>query len=318
MHLLLQMRTKLRRVCFNRMLRQRVAIARTVSFIVCNCDSLHARVSQLGICPASARFPDEWLLYPGQHRCPIARTVDFVYPGAMAIRMYSIDASVFALFPGYMRGVVIANGVRNGPSDPRLKTQLREAEARVRSEYRIETLAAHPRVQAWREAYRGFGAKPSKFRPSMEALLRRVLHGEQLRSISALVDIGTIISLRHLVPSGGHAIDVVKGDLCLRPAVGNETFTAFGSDIEEHPEPGEIVFTEGGTVLTRRWTWRQATHTLLTQDSTAVEFNVDGLPPVSQQDIEGACTEIAELVTAYCGGSIRTQILSEGSPMLSL
>ncbi len=233
------------------------------------------------------------------------------------MRKYSIDASVFTLFPGYMRGIVIVNDVHNGISDPRLIALLREVEAQVRGKYAIESLTDHPRIEAWREAYRRFGAKPSKFRPSMEALLRRVLHGEQLRSISTLVDIGTIISLRHLVPSGGHAIDGVQGDLCLRPAWGSETFTAFGSDIEEHPEPGEIVFTEGHTVLTRRWTWRQAAHTLLVQDSTAVEFNVDGLPPVSLTDVEAACAEIAELIKTYCGGSIRTQILSEQSPTLS-
>jgi hypothetical protein len=37
----------------------------------------------------------------------------------------------------------------------------------------------------------------------------------------------------------------------LRPATGDESFVPFGSEEAEHPEPGEIVFAEGATVLTR-------------------------------------------------------------------
>lgn len=229
---------------------------------------------------------------------------------------YSIHESVFSLFPGYSRGVVIVQDVENRPSPPGLIARLRTAEDSVRQTLCIEDVAKHPRMAPWREAYRRFGAKPSKFRPSMEALVRRVLRGEELRSIHALVDIGTMISLRHLVPSGGHAIDVVSEDLALRPASGNEIFTPFGSDEEEHPEAGEIIFAEGDTVLTRRWTWRQANHTLLTLDTRAVEFNVDGLAPVSRDDVKTVCGEIVDLVQEFCGGTARIELLSQDCPSL--
>jgi DNA/RNA-binding domain of Phe-tRNA-synthetase-like protein len=235
----------------------------------------------------------------------------------MTAHTYSIHKSVFELFPGYVRGVVIIEGVKNGPSSPALLKELRAEEAVVRTSLDIEGLAAHACIASWREAYRSFGAKPSKFRPSMEALIRRVLRGEELRSISALVDIGTVISLRHLVPSGGHAIDVVEGDLSLRPATGEETFIAFGSDQEEAPEVGEIIFAEGDTVLTRRWTWRQAKYTLLTPETTSVEFNVDGLPPTSLDHVLAACREIEELVLSVCGGTAHQHLLTQDSPSLS-
>jgi len=229
---------------------------------------------------------------------------------------YSIDESVFSQFPGYVRGVVIIQDVENRPSSPALLAKLRAAEESVRETLDIESLAEHPRIASWREAYRSFGAKPSKFRPSMESLIRRTLRGDELPSIHALVDIGTIVSIRHLVPSGGHAIDVVHSDLSLRPASGDETFIAFGSDREEHPEIGEIIFAEGNTVLTRRWTWRQAQHTLLSLDTTAVEFNVDGLCPVTVADVHAACDEIAHLVSTFCGGTVRIEMLTKDNPRL--
>lgn len=231
---------------------------------------------------------------------------------------YSIADEVFERFPGYTRGVVLAHGVENKESPADLVSLLRAAEDSVRERLKLDELATHPRISSWREAYRSFGANPGKFRSSIEAMVRRVLKDQELPTINALVDIGNVFSLRHLVPAGGHAIDLLEGDICLRPATGEETFVPFGSDKTEHPEPGEIVFTEGNTVLTRRWSWRQANHTLTLPTTTAIEFNVDGLPPVSAREVESIGDELAEMVRRFCGGSTRFELLTRENPKIAL
>ena len=236
----------------------------------------------------------------------------------MSAFSYRIADEVFRRFPGYVRGVVIAHELKNGPSPQALVDLLREAEAAVRARVKPEAVAEEPRIKSWREAYRAFGAKPAEFRSSIEAMARRALKGDRLPSINALVDIGNLISLRHLLPAGAHAIDLLAGDIALRPASGAEQFIAFGSDATEHPLPGEIIFTEGDTVLTRRWTWRQAQHTLTLPESRAVEFNIDGLPPVPVAEVEQAGEEIKELVQRFCGGSARFVLLSQANPSTSL
>jgi len=120
------------------------------------------------------------------------------------------------------------------------------------------------------------------------------------------------------VPMGGHAIDQTAHSYCLRPATGSETFVPFGSDQPEHPEPGEIIFAEGDTVLTRRWSWRQANHSLTLPETTAIEFNIDGLPPVSRTEVAAICAELAELVASHCGGTIRRELLSPDQPGVSM
>lgn len=231
---------------------------------------------------------------------------------------YSISKEVFEQFPGYTRGVVLAYDVKNGDSPPELTAMLRETEASLRKSVDLEKLADHPRIASWRDAYRSFGAKPSKFRPSIEAMTRRALRNQELPSINALVDIGNALSLKHLVPTGGHAIDVVSEDIALRPAKGHETFVPFGSEKEEHPDPGEIIFVEGNTVLTRRWSWRQANHTLTLPTTTAIEFNVDGLPPVPQAEVEDICREVMALIRRFCGGEMRYEVISEQNPRIGL
>lgn len=230
----------------------------------------------------------------------------------------TIAPEVFAKFPAYRRGLVIAHGIENGPSPDELIASLREAEAALCAQLTPENIATHPKIEAWREAYRALGVKPTEFRPSMEALVRRVVKKDPLPAISKIVDLGTLISIRHLVPIGAHAIDQLTADMDLRAATGAEIFEPFGAETVEHPNPGEIIFAEGQTVLTRRWTWRQSKQTLILPETSAVEFNVDALPPVTDAEIEQIFGEIGELLAKYCGGEIRYGVLSRENPSLEL
>ena len=231
---------------------------------------------------------------------------------------YSIAADVFARFPGYRRGVVIAHGVRNSASPAELIAMLRGEEAGAREKLNAETLTAEPRLASWRDAFRMLGYKPGDFRPSVEALLRRVLRGQELPSINALVDIGNIVSLRHRLHVGGHAIDVLTQDIALRPASGGEEFIAFGTNEIEHPLAGEFIFVEGDRVLTRRWIWRQAKHSLTLPETTAVEINIDALPPVTGPELENAARDVMALVARFCGGTLRFEVLGRDHPRITL
>jgi DNA/RNA-binding domain of Phe-tRNA-synthetase-like protein len=236
----------------------------------------------------------------------------------MAGVVFSVAEEIFARFPDYVRGVVVAYEVANGPTPLALVDDLRAAEAAVRSRLTLETLTAEPRIAAWREAFRKAGIKPSEFRASVEAMARRALREQALPAINTLVDIGNILSLRHLVPVGGHAIDHVTQAMTLRLATGAERFEPFGTDQVEQPDAGEIVFVEGNTVLTRRWSWRQANHTMTLPTTTAIEINVDGLPPVSRAEVETICQEAVDLVRRYCGGRIWYDVLTRHKPPIVL
>ena len=236
----------------------------------------------------------------------------------MSQLLYTIDNEIFDLFPGYCRGVVLAFDIENGDSPPELTAMLRDAEASLRNIINKDEVATHPRINSWREAYRAFGAKPAKFRSSIEAMVRRVLNDNELPNINTIVDIGNIISLRHIVTVGGHAIDEVSDNISLRKATGGEEFIAFGTEKTENPAPGEIIFAEGNIVLTRRWSWRQAVHTSTLISTASVEMNIDGLPPVTMDEVDKICRETAELIQKYCGGRLGYEILTEDNPKMEL
>jgi DNA/RNA-binding domain of Phe-tRNA-synthetase-like protein len=231
---------------------------------------------------------------------------------------YSISQEIFDKYPGYARGVVLAFEVHNRPSPARLVQMLREVEASVRRQASIETIAEQPRIKPWREAYKAFGAKPSEFRSSVEAMARRALRNDLLPSINALVDIGNIVSLQHLVPVGGHSMDELTQDISLRLATGEEDFVPFGSTEVEHPLPREVIFVEGNTVLTRRWTWRQANYTLTLPETRNIEINIDRLPPVEMEEIHAIANQVIGLVKEFCGGKLRYEVLTASHKQMKL
>ena len=90
----------------------------------------------------------------------------------------------------------------------------------------------------------------------------------------------------------------------------------FGSNMVEHPEPGEIIFAEGSAVLTRRWVWRQSNHTLTEMGTRFIEFNLDGLPPVDETEIRRAGDDLTDLVKCFCGGRTEMFILTKDNPVV--
>ncbi len=136
-----------------------------------------------------------------------------------------IDPAVSARFPGYAAAVVVASGVPNGPPDAAGDALLRAAEDSLRSRG-LQKAADDPHIAAWRAAFSAFGAKPSRFPCSAEALASRVLKGGELPRVNRLVDVYNAVSVTHLVPIGGEDAERIAGTPRLVIADGSEPSTA--------------------------------------------------------------------------------------------
>ena len=85
-------------------------------------------------------------------------------------------------------------------------------EAARRAEALAETPAAEvPEVAATRRAYKALGKDPSRYRPSSEALLRRVAQGKGLFNVNNLVDTNNIVSLTSHLPAGAYDLARIDG-----------------------------------------------------------------------------------------------------------
>ncbi len=205
-----------------------------------------------------------------------------------------VDPAVLAAHPSYLALVVVATGLANGPSDAGSEAQLAAAEAHLRASG-LERPTEHPHIAAWRAAFSAFGAKPSRYPSSAEALIARVLKGRPLPRINVLVDLYNAVSVRHVVPLGGEDADRLVGPLRLTVAAGGERFDPREDGSE--PEPvgaGEIVWRDDRGVTCRRWNWRQGRRTQLTEATTRAFFVFDRLDGLSVEGLHQAADDLSD------------------------
>lgn len=213
-----------------------------------------------------------------------------------------VDPAVHAKHPDYVALVLVASGIQNGPSDAGSDAQLAAAEAHLRASG-FTRATDHPHIAAWRAAFSAFGAKPSRYPSSSEALIARVLKGQPLPRVNALVDLYNAVSLRHVVPIGGEDADRLEGPLRLTIAVGGEPFDPRGDGTAIEPAAaGEVVWRDDRGVTCRRWNWRQGRRTQLTEQTTRAFFVLDRLDGMALGALSEAADDLSALLVARCPG----------------
>jgi DNA/RNA-binding domain of Phe-tRNA-synthetase-like protein len=85
-------------------------------------------------------------------------------------------------------------------NEDRLAELRSEIALSARARLTIEGLAVDPTIASLRKLFRAAGCDPTRYRPSSEALLRRILKGEELPSVQPLVDINNCLSVELGVP----------------------------------------------------------------------------------------------------------------------
>ena len=231
---------------------------------------------------------------------------------------FIIDGQIFAKFPELNIGILAARGMNNKGAELELKELIAEQQKNIRCEFTAEILSQQPRIAAWRKAYSAFGAKPKKYKSSVESLYRMTLKGIDLRPINTIVDVYNYISLKHMVPAGGDDVSRVEGDILLTVAEGNETFRPLNSAETEVVKQGEVVYRDNVEVLCRRWNWRECDKTKMTESTTAVVLVIEGLPPVTNEDVQGILSDLHHLVETYCGGDMQRAILDADNREIAL
>lgn len=223
-----------------------------------------------------------------------------------------IEPDVRRRFPNYAAFVIYAHGVQNGASDAFSLKSLHEAQRIQRDALAGTTPSRHPHVAAWREVYRGFGMKPSRFLNSAEALLTRTLRGEELPGINRLVDLYNAVSVKYALPVGGEDLDRVASDPTLCFARGGEPFDTVkdGTPLVEGALAGEVVWRDSQGVTCRAWNWRQCVRTRLTDATRNAYFVLDRLEPFPLDELRAAGEELVALIwQASPGCRLETAVL---------
>ncbi len=226
---------------------------------------------------------------------------------------FIIEEPFWALFPDALIGTVVVSGVDNRRGAEAAARALEDEALRTVARLGEAEIGSLPSIAPWRAAYQAFGVKPSKYRASIESLLRSAKAG-RLRSINPLVDLYNAVSLAFELPCGGEDLAALAGDLRLTRAAGDELFVPLGGDAPEPPPAGAVIYRDDVGVICSCWNWREADRTKLTEATTDAFLCLEALPPRSAGELGEAARELAGRITAALGGSAAVEILDRSRP----
>jgi len=172
---------------------------------------------------------------------------------------FSVRDDVWHRFPGLLLVVAVARDLDNSDPNPAVLQELRDAEHHLKGSWEFPNAQSHPRIKAWRDAFRQLGLSGKEYPSSIEALARRVLSGGNVPDINPVVNCYNARSLRYLVPAGGWDVaGLPGGTIVLGLTTGTEQFRELGSAAATPVGRGEVSYLAADTVITRHFVWRQS------------------------------------------------------------
>jgi DNA/RNA-binding domain of Phe-tRNA-synthetase-like protein len=232
---------------------------------------------------------------------------------------FQYHTDILENYPNIVGGVILAQGMQNKPTPDSLKQSYFAEQQAVLKRIGDTPLSELETLAAWRAAFRGFGVNPTKYRSAPEALLRRLTKKGDIPSINSIVDIVNLVSIRYAIPIAAFDVRALQGTVTVHYADGSERFTPLFEDQVEHPEVGEVVFSdETGLVLARRWCWRQSDESATREDTSEAIFTVEAQHPEGRKDIDAALEDLLGLLYEYVGGEFISGILDAGNPGIAL
>jgi DNA/RNA-binding domain of Phe-tRNA-synthetase-like protein len=150
-----------------------------------------------------------------------------------------LDEQLKTRIAGVTFGMVTIHGVTVRESDERLWKQVEILSQRLAREFSLDRLSEDEQIAAVRGLQKSFGFEPTRYRPSSESLLRRVLKGQGLYQINTAVDVNNLCSLEFLLPMCSYDLRNVEGQVRVR----------IGKVGEEYPGIGRQVFQAENKVI---------------------------------------------------------------------
>jgi len=227
---------------------------------------------------------------------------------------FTIQKELFDKLPDLTIGVIVATGLDNTQPSKEIDDLLTQTVEEMTKAFNVEKAQDHPRIKPWRTAFSKVGISGSKFPSSIESMARRILKGDPFPKINPLVNLYNSVSLKYLVPMGGHDLDTLKGDIHLQFAQGGEPFTPMGGGETSVVPKGELVYRDDEEVLTRNWVWRQCEKDKATERTRNVFIPIDVLGDVGEERAAEIIRDLSLLIPRYLKGNIFSALLKRGNP----
>ena len=199
----------------------------------------------------------------------------------------------------------LISGIKVEKENEPINTLKKRVYEEARAKHDAETLKDDSTVRAYRDMYWKLNIDPTKTRPSGEALLRRVLRGNDLPTISTAVDAYNLASMKTVVPISGFDFDRLTPPFQVRFAKEKETFMGIGMTEPLQLSPRMLVLADEKQIICI-YPYRDCDYTKIVADTHTAVLVGYGAPKTSPAQLREAVEMALSFIKQVAGGRIET------------
>ena len=224
----------------------------------------------------------------------------------------NIDPALLEIVPAFKLGLNHYTKITVSESPQMLKGRLQLFQEYLFFDLEDKPITDFPGIKEWREVWKLFGANPSRYRHSTEALMRRVAKQNYINPLHSAVDLNTFFSLQYEIPIGIYDADKLKGNITL--TIGNKDSGYDGlngrfNTLENIPILSDDEGPFGSPYV-------DSARTAVTEETTQA-LHVFFLRPSMQVTEATELTKAAgNMFTEISGGDVHSFVLHENQPSI--
>ncbi|WP_404469874.1 B3/4 domain-containing protein [Sutcliffiella horikoshii] len=202
-------------------------------------------------------------------------------------------------------GIIFYKDITVGSSPQMLKGRIRLFQESLHLDLEDKDMKDIPGVAEWRSVFKETGTDPSRYRPSVEALYRRVKKGQFLDPFNSAVDLNNFFSMKYEIPFGIYDVDKITGDV--RISVGGETTSYEGLNGREIKLTNMLHTSDESGPFGSPFV--DSRRTAISEESTSALHVVYFKPSMESGECEEMLAAISEMFLQVHGGTSEYWVL---------
>ncbi|MFW5886874.1 MAG: B3/4 domain-containing protein [Bacteroidota bacterium] len=215
----------------------------------------------------------------------------------------SIEQELREKCPGMALGIIECQ-VYNSFHDEKLWEKIERSIKFTRENYQMDEVKLQTQIAATRLVYKACGKEPNRYRPSAEALYRRIIKNFNLYKVNTLVDLANLLSIKTGYSIGGFDASKIIGDIKAGIGKKKEPYEAIGRgtlNVEFLP----ILRDEKGGIGTPT---SDEVRTAIDENTSQFLMNINGY--TGKKDLPKAMKMAEELLIEHVNANnIKTRII---------
>ena len=220
--------------------------------------------------------------------------------------LVKLDDSITKIEPTFKIGIIHYTKIIVTSSPQMLKGRLQLFQEQLFFEMDDKAVTDFEGIKEWRALWKKFGADPNRYRPSMEAMYRRIAKQNYITPMHSAVDLNNFFSMQYEIPMGIYDLAKIQGKTIF--TIGNDETSYVGLNGRENTLRNIITIQDDIGPFGSPFV--DSIRTAVTENTTDALQVVFLRPSLDLEESKKLTESMASMFTQIHGGEFETNILN--------